>query len=149
MTLQQCAKKSRSNALPCFEPPKGSWGGLWQLPAPYRDELGVSYARYLNYLSGVVEIVVGILMVAVTAGLVGHDESSVGARSHYGAALPPALLYLLTLAVTPANIYMYTHNPVVPRVPPLPYPWGHAARGLLQCALLAVFYKLTLHYYVV
>lgn len=130
-----------------FVPPKGSWGGLWQIPAPYSDNLGLSYERYHNYWSGVAEIILGISMAAVTAGLVACDESGDRINYNYIAAAPPALLYLLTLAVTPANIYMYTHDPVVPRIPPLTYPWGHAARGLLQCGLLAVFYKLTLHYY--
>lgn len=136
-----------------FVPPKGSWGGLWQVPAPGLDELGLTYEQYHSFWSGVAEIIVGswlIVATATTNGIlkVGDAAGDVSTFSSVlgSTAIPAALMWMLTAAVTPANIYMYTHNPVVPRIPALPYPWGHAARGLLQCALLAVFCKLTIHY---
>ena len=132
-----------------FVPPKGSWGGLWQVPSPGSNELGLTYEQYHSFWSGIAEVLVGtwlfIATIQPTNGLLpfaGDDASAAGLGA---ATIPAALMYLLTAAVTPANIYMYTHNPVVPRIPALPYPWGHAGRGLLQCALLAVFYKLTIH----
>ncbi len=127
-----------------FVPPKGSWGGLWQVPSPGSEQLGLTYEQYHSFWSGIAEVLVGswlILATATTNGLLtGGVSDMVG-----NAAIPAALMWILTAAVTPANIYMYTHNPVVPRIPALPYPWGHAARGLLQCALLGVFCKLTIH----
>lgn len=139
-----------------FVPPKGSWGGLWQIPSPGSDQLGLTYEQYHSFWSGIAEILVGIsLVIATTAGLApttfalpfldGGDGGSTAAYFASAATIPAALMYLLTAAVTPANIYMYTHNPVVPRIPALPYPWGHIGRGVLQCALLAVFYKLAIH----
>jgi len=131
-----------------FVPPKGTWGGLWQVPSPGSNELGLTYEQYHSFWSGIAEVLVGtwlfIATIQPTNGLLpfAGDDSATGLGA---ATIPAALMYLLTAAVTPANIYMYTHNPMVPRIPALPYPWGHAGRGLLQCALLAVFYKLTIH----
>ena len=127
-----------------FVPPKGSWGGLWQVPSPGSEQLGLTYEQYHSFWSGIAEVLVGswlILATATTNGVLTGGVSDVVGN----AAVPAALMWMLTAAVTPANIYMYTHNPVVPRIPALPYPWGHGARGLLQCALLGVFCKLTIH----
>jgi uncharacterized membrane protein len=53
-------------------------------------------------------------------------------------------LFLLTICVTPANIYMYTHNapgPVPESLAPGPIPpGGHAARGLMQVLLLSTLW---------
>jgi len=123
------------------------------VPSPGAESLGLTYEQYHSFWSGIAEVLVGCWLFAATVrpdllptnlGAFGDDGSD--ASFVIGAStVPAALMYLLTAAVTPANIYMYTHNPVVPRIPALPYPWGHAGRGLLQCALLAVFYKLTIH----
>ena len=135
-----------------FVPPKGSWGGLWQVPSPGSDQLGLTYEQYHSFWSGIAEILVGswlIIATATTNGLLTFGDAAGDATVASGTigamAIPAALMWGLTAAVTPANIYLYTHNPVVPRIPALPYPWGHAARGTLQCALLAVFCKLTIH----
>lgn len=52
-------------------------------------------------------------------------------------------LFFLTVAVTPANIYMYTHNapgPVPESVAPVLPPQGHAARGVMQMVLLGLLW---------
>ena len=116
-----------------FVPPKGTWGGLWQVPAPGSEALGLSYGQYHSYWSGIAEILVALSLASTTASIVDLGP------------FPAALMYLLAVAVTPANIYMFTHNPDVPEIPPVTYPWGHGARGVLQCALLAVFFKLAVH----
>ncbi len=131
-----------------FVPPKGSWGGLWQVPSPGSEQLGLTYEQYHSFWSGIAEILVGTWLIVATAttnGVLSFGGASGDLSLLGAAAIPAALMWVLTAAVTPANIYMYTHNPVVPRIPALPYPWGHGARGLLQCALLGVFCKLTLH----
>jgi len=100
--------------------------------------------QYHSFWTGIAEVVVGSSLIITTSGILGVSESNSWTNTP---TIPSLFMYLLTLAVTPANVYMYTHNPVVPRIPVLPYPYGHVGRGLLQCALLGVFYKLTLHSY--
>ena len=129
-----------------FVPPKGSWGGLWNVPSPFSEQLGVTYEQYHSFWTGIAEIVVGSSLIITTSGILGGEDLG-SYQWNTDPTYSSALMYLLTLAVTPANIYMYTHNPVVPRILVLPYPYGHVGRGLLQCALLAVFYKLTIHSY--
>lgn len=135
-----------------FVPPKGSWGGLWQVPSPGSDKLGLTYEQYHSFWSGIAEIVVGswlLIATATTNGIITFGDTTadiaLSSSAISATTIPAALMWMLTAAVTPANVYMYTHNPVVPRIPALPYPWGHGGRGLLQCALLAVFWKLTIH----
>lgn len=135
-----------------FVPPKGSWGGLWQVPSPGSDSLGLTYEQFHSFWSGIAEVIVGSWLIIATAtanGVIEFGDSAsdiaVSSSTIGITTIPAALMWILTAAVTPANIYMYTHNPVVPRIPALPYPWGHGARGLLQCALLGVFCKLTIH----
>ena len=120
--------------------------------SPGSGQLGLTYEQYHSFWSGIAEVIVGISLFLTTLasnGVLSFGDATGGNITSFSAisatTIPAALMYCLTAAVTPANIYMYTHNPVVPRIPALPYPWGHGARGLLQCALLAVFYKLTVH----
>ena len=123
-----------------FVPPKGSWVSLWRIPAPGAEALGLTYAQYHFFWSGIAEILAGTSLIVTTAA-----ANGIWPLTAPFPALPAAALWALTAAVTPANVYMYTHDQVVPRIPALPYPWRHGARGCLQCALLAVFAKLARH----
>ena len=120
-----------------FVPKRGSWGNLWNVPAPGSQTLGLTEEQYHCYWTGIAEIGAGTLCILTKVGVVDFIPQQ----------LPTFLLFLITVAVTPANIYMFTHDPDIPRIPPLPYPFGHAARGALQCGLLAVFWKLSFHTY--
>jgi uncharacterized membrane protein len=109
-------------------PPRGTWGGLWQVPAPFAKELGVTYEEYHTYWSGIAEFLGGLYLLAGGLGLTDTQ-------------LPSVLLFLLTVGVTPANLYMFTHDAHPGgSVPRLAYPAGHITRFVIQCGLLSNFW---------
>ena len=110
-------------------PPNGTWGFFYTPFSP----------RFNVYWTGVVEIFGGAWM------LFGFGAQLLGATLPF--YLGPVIsdgaltLFLLTIIVTPANIYALTHNAKFPLDIETPVA-GHAIRLLFQPVLLAMFLEM-------
>ena len=103
-------------------PGRGAWG-FWYLPGT---------ASFHVKWTGIAEI----------AGGVGLALGGLGVGTDVGLERAAAAgLFILTLTVTPANIYMFSHGAQLPEGLEVPIA-GHAIRGFLQCVLLAFFWTL-------
>lgn len=122
-------------AFESIYPPAGTWG-IWYLPGS---------AQFHVAWTGVAEILGGAGLFIGALGL--------GAFALLGKEPPEPLkaipglaalgLFFLTIAVTPANIYMYTHGAqmtgLTPGDQPIPVEF-HAVRGFFQVVLLSLLW---------
>ena len=113
-------------------PTKGAWG-VWNIPGSKKFHVAwtgaAELAGGLGLLAGGVSSIVGSSPLA--------PLTSAGLESDSAAAL-----FLLTLAVTPANIFMYTHGAKLPmESEPLPLQF-HAVRWVMQVVLLGFLYQM-------
>lgn len=103
-------------------PGKGAWG-FWYLPGT--ASFHVKWTGVAEFAGGV-----GLLLGGLGVGAeVGLEQAAA------------AGLFALTLAVTPANVYMFSHGAQLPEGLEVPVV-GHAIRGFFQCVLLAFFYTI-------
>jgi len=117
-------------------PPIGTWG-IWYLPGS---------ASFHVIWTGIVELLGGLgLIVGATKRIFATDEDDnlleeQGLITFDKMCIPTsaATLFLLTLIVTPANIYMYTHGAMMggEEGPPLPTSF-HVIRFIIQSLLLS------------
>ncbi|GMH60456.1 hypothetical protein TL16_g03055 [Triparma laevis f. inornata] len=98
-------------------PPRGAWGGLWQLPG--------SPEFHVNW-TGVFEILGGL---GFFLSISNHNPQLTSTFS--------ALLLGLSIAVYPANLYMFTHGAELPKGIKMDN-GGHAGRFITQLVLCAV-----------
>ena len=116
-------------------PPKGTWG-LWYLPG--NAEFHVRWTGVAEVLGGLGLLVGG----AMDAFFPSYYTSPTLLSSAGLASDSAAALFLLTIAVTPSNVYMYTHGARLPMDGPDVPIVGHAIRGAMQVVLLALLYQM-------
>jgi len=110
-------------------PPNGTWGFWW---TPFSTKFNVQW-------TGVAEVFGGLwLLLGALAPVLGIAlPAALGPMLSDGALT----LWLLTLAVTPANIYALTHGANFPLDLETP-PVAHAVRLAFQCVLLALLWEM-------
>lgn len=113
-------------------PHQGAFGGLWLLPGS---------ASFYVYLTGVAEILGGAALLLATVPFI-ETPTWLG-------PLSAEALFVLTVAISPANLYSATHNAPGPgppakegELPPLVSPSGHAGRFVAQVLLLTALWEL-------
>ncbi|GMI40576.1 hypothetical protein TrCOL_g3627 [Triparma columacea] len=99
-------------------PPLGTWGGLWQLPGS---------AKFHVYWTGVAEAGGGLGLLLSKSVL--HSDALFSTFA--------ALLLGLSIAVYPANFYMYTHGAQLPKGVEMDNK-SHAGRFVAQIVLCGV-----------
>ena len=115
-------------------PPNGSWGGIWNVPAPGADIFNIPPQKYHACWTGLAQIACGYYLAS----------SSLGFLEFPSVPLASGVLGLLLVAMTPINIYMFTHDKKMEGFKYyIPYPNGHVIRGIIQCVIFAVFWKMT------
>jgi len=121
-------------AFQSIYPPPGTWG-IWHLPGS---------ADFHVAWTGVAEILGGGGLLLGGLADVAPESLNVPEESRFLTATSALWLFFLTLAVTPANIYMFTHNAHMVGAGPgadLPITF-HAARGVVQIIVLGLLWHM-------
>jgi len=125
---------ANADAFQDIYPPKGTWG-IWYLPGS---------AEFHVAWTGLVEILgaSGLLFGAARSILAGDDEGDDESLAiNLIKPISAATLLLLTIVVTPANIYMYTHGATMGDMAPLDISF-HYTRFVVQVAFLSLLITL-------
>ncbi|CAK9093094.1 Uncharacterized protein SCF082_LOCUS43791 [Durusdinium trenchii] len=125
-----------AEAFEAIYPPMGTWG-FWYLPGS--ASFHVAWTGVAELLGGT-----GLFVGALLWGLAGALQWELPAAVKRLPALSALGLCALTCAVTPANVYMYTHGAqmvgLTPGDQPIPVEF-HLIRGLLQVVLLGLLWS--------
>jgi len=121
------------DAFMSIYPPQGTWG-LWYLPGS--PEFHVAWTGIAEFLGGL-----GLLLGGFCSSFVERKEGNNSNIWVKLTKLSAGSLALLTVAVSPANIYMYTHGAIMIGAGPdgpleLQF---HAIRFVAQILLLSLF----------
>ena len=122
-----------SQAFQDIYPPPGTWG-FWYLPG--------SAAFHVAW-TGIVEATggAGLLIGFIQKLLQGDDDDDGSLIQNLVLPVSALTLFLLTIVVTPANIYMLTHGAVMGDMEPLGLEF-HVIRFIVQIALLSLLLTL-------
>lgn len=116
-------------------PQKGAWG-IWYLPGS--PEFHVKWTGIAEILGGVGLVIGGLIDAFAPVYFTSPNlltDAGIGSDS-------AAALLLLTIAVTPANIYMFTHGARLPVDGPEIPVAGHAIRGVMQVVLFGLLFQM-------
>lgn len=118
-------------------PYPNAWGGLWKLPGS--PQFHVAWTGVAEFVGGAGLLAGGLIdWLAPVYFSSPNIVTQAGLESDCAAAL-----YLLTWAVTPANIFMFTHGAKLPMEVEGPVPITfHVVRFALQVVLLGFLYQM-------
>jgi len=115
-------------------PPVGTWG-IWYVPG--------SAAFHVAW-TGIVELLGGAgLIYSGIRDAIGSDDDAEeeNTLANFIKPICASILFLLTILVTPANIYMFTHGAVMGDMPPLDLSF-HAIRFAVQVVFITLLFTL-------
>ena len=115
-------------------PPVGTWG-IWFVPG--------SAAFHVAW-TGIVEILGGAgLIYSGIRDAIGSDDDAeeVNTLQNFIKPICASILFLVTILVTPANIYMFTHGAVMGDMAPLDMSF-HAIRFAVQVVFITMLFTL-------
>jgi uncharacterized membrane protein len=121
-------------------PPRGTWG-FWYLPGT--STFHVFWTGIVEIACGLGLLLGGIMELVVSFRDDDHRQSSrIVSAAGSLRSVCAAILFMLTVAVTPANIFMYTHGARMPLSTPSYSLRFHIFRGLIQILLLSLLYEM-------
>lgn len=114
-------------------PPNGTWG-IWYLPG--------SAAFHVAW-TGIVELLggAGLIYTGIRDAIGSDDAEEENTLQNFIKPICASILFLLTILVTPANIYMFTHGAVMGDMPPLDLSL-HAIRFAVQVVFITLLFTL-------
>ena len=124
---------TNSHAFQDIYPPTGTWG-IWYLPGS--AEFHVAWTGVVEILGGS-----GLMLSAARSILASEEDDDESLAINLIKPISALTLFVLTVLVTPANTYMYTHGATMGDMPPLDLSF-HYVRFAVQVAFLSLLITL-------